>query len=264
MRAEFRRYGRWILRLLVVVGFDPRRCYRGLKGLPFYLRDAIAYSRKKPSRSFRIRLFDCFPILDERNLAAGTAKGSYFHQDLWAARKIYARRPEKHIDVGSRVDGFIAHLLTFMPVSVIDIRPMESEVAGLEFVQDDATRLSSFADQSVDSISSLHAAEHFGLGRYSDPVDPEACYTFMKNLERVLRPGGRLYFAVPIGRERVEFNAHRVFSPATIVENFGRLTLVSFSAVDDDGSLHENGDYRSLQEINYGCGLFEFTKPVIV
>ena len=149
-----------------------------------------------------------------------------------------------------------------MPVTVIDIRHMESEVPGLTFLQDDATLLTDLPDRSIDSISSLHAAEHFGLGRYSDRVDPTACFTFMRSLERVLRPGGRLYFSVPIGRERVDFNAHRVFSPATIVDSFERLSLVSFSAVDDAGNLHEDVDYRSLPELEYGCGLFEFTRPL--
>lgn len=258
---EWKRYGRWILRFLSVVGFDPRRCLSNLKGLPFYLRDVIVYCQRRPSESFRIHLFDCFPILDERRQNAGTGKGAYFHQDLWAARKIFARCPEGHIDVGSRIDGFVAHLLTFMPVTVIDIRPMESEVLGLTFVQDDATSLTNLPDQSVDSLSSLHAAEHFGLGRYSDPVEPQACHTFIKSLERVLKPGGRLYFAVPIGRERVEFNAHRIFSPATIINSFDGLSLVSFSVVDDAGSLYEDVDYRTLPEFEYGCGLFEFTKP---
>ena len=85
-----------------------------------------------------------------------------------------------------------------MPVTVVDIRPLKSSVDGLTFVQDDATELARFPTGSVHSLSSLHAAEHFGLGRYSDPIDPDACFKFMKALERVLAPNGRLYFSVPV------------------------------------------------------------------
>ncbi len=241
-------------------GFDPRLCVHNLRGLPFYARDAVSYARQAPGNSFRIRLFDSYPILGERFQAAGTADGAYFHQDLWAARKIFQRRPIEHIDVGSRVDGFVAHLLTFMPVTVIDIRLIQSKVPGLTFTQADATSLAGIASETVDSISSLHAAEHFGLGRYSDPVDPQACFQFMHRLERVLKPGGRLYFSVPIGWERVEFNANRVFASSTIVKAFPRLSLLSFSLVDDAGALHEDVALGSDKGLEFGCGLFEFTK----
>jgi SAM-dependent methyltransferase len=82
----------------------------------------------------------------------------------------------------------------------------------------------------------------------------------MHSLERVLKPGGRLYFSVPMGRERVEFNAHRVFASSTIVNTFTRLSLLSFSLVDDDGALHEDVVPGAEIDVEYGCGLFEFTK----
>ncbi len=82
----------------------------------------------------------------------------------------------------------------------------------------------------------------------------------MRALERVLAPGGRLYFSVPCGRERVEFNAHRVFAPQTILESFSGLRVVSFSAVGDDGNYYENADPVDVARCEWGCGLFEFTK----
>jgi SAM-dependent methyltransferase len=180
--------------------------------------------------------------------------------DIWAARKIYDRRPAAHTDIGSRIDGFISHLLVFMPVTVIDIRALDSDIEGLRFISDDATNLAGFQDKSIDSLSCLHAAEHFGLGRYSDPIDPDACFKLINSLQRVLSKGGRLYFAVPIGRERVEFNAHRVFFARTIVEAFGELSLLSFSTVDDMGKFHKDANLEETDGMNYGCGLFEFTR----
>lgn len=254
-RAAHRVFG-----VLSLFAFDPRRMLQNLHGLPYFARDLARYARSCRDGNFRVRLLDLFPILSERFDGAGSIGGHYFHQDLWAARKIFQASPEKHIDIGSRIDGFVSHVLTFMPITLIDIRPLQSNISGLHFIQDDATTLDRFLDESVSSISSLHAAEHFGLGRYSDPVDPSACYRFMASLERVLRPGGRLYFSVPIGRERVDFNAHRVFAPETVLSGFKRLRLLSFSYVDDCGELHEGSDLSCVPNLEYGCGLFEFTK----
>jgi hypothetical protein len=194
---------------------------------------------------------------------AGITGGHYFHQDLWAARKIFEQRPTEHFDIGSRIDGFIAHLLVFMPVTVVDIRPIASNLKGLTFFQDDASELAKVSNDSIHSISTLHVAEHFGLGRYTDPIDPQACFKFMESLQRVLAPGGRLYFSVPVGRERVEFNAHRVFAPKTILDTFYGLELVSFSFVGDDGEIYEDTDPLALPQSEMACGLFEFSKTAV-
>jgi SAM-dependent methyltransferase len=255
--AAFRRRVRQALGL---VGVDATRAVDVVSQSPRFVRDAIAYQRANREASFPLRFDSILPVLSDAKESAGTASGQYFHQDLWAARKIFARKPARHVDVGSRVDGFVAHLLVFMPVEVIDIRGLSSDVDGLSFVQADATNLAGFADGSVDSISSLHAVEHFGLGRYGDPIDPQGWRHAMTALARVLAPGGRLYFSVPIGRERLVFNAHRIFSPRTPLGAVPSLRLVSFSAVDDDGHLVTDADPEQFKDAHNSCGLFEFTK----
>jgi hypothetical protein len=241
-------------------GFEPRTFIRSLQNLPVYWKDWRRYQRLSGSGPFRLNLRDAFPVLTDMSSNAGTSTGHYFHQDLWAAKKIFRDRPAHHYDIGSRTDGFIAHLLVFMPVTVIDIRPLESDIEGLTFFKDDASQLANFRDNSVTSLSSLHVAEHFGLGRYTDPIDPAACFKFMASLQRVLSPKGKLYFSVPVGRERVEFNAHRVFAPKTILTAFSELELLSFSYVGDDDRLHENVHPLDMPQSEMACGLFEFTK----
>jgi Caenorhabditis protein of unknown function, DUF268 len=243
-----------------MTGFHPTILIKSLAALPVFLSNWFKYQRLNSMPAFRLKIKDAFPILTDRHASAGLADGHYFHQDLWAARKIFQIRPQLHVDIGSRVDGFVAHILAFMPVTVVDIRPLVSRVQGLTILQDDATSLSMLEKNSVPSLSSLHAAEHFGLGRYSDPIDPDACFKFMDSLQRVLAINGKLYFSVPVGRERVDFNAHRVFSPRTILARFSQLQLESFSYVADDGSLHENIAPLALPISEMACGLFEFTK----
>jgi SAM-dependent methyltransferase len=148
-----------------------------------------------------------------------------------------------------------------MSVTVYDIRPLQAQIPELKFIQSDATDLPEVPTESITSLSSLNAAEHFGLGRYGDPVDPTACFRFMATLTRILKPGGYLYFAVPIGLERLEFNAHRVFAPSTVLSAFQKLDLVSFAAVDDFGVFRVVADPSEFVKSRLACGLFEFRKP---
>ena len=243
-------------------GLDPVRFVTSVARLPQYTRDLVRFRRQAARAQHRIPIRSLKPELGDYSDSAGMARGHYFHQDLWAARRIFALRPDQHLDVGSRIDGFVAHLLSFMPVKVVDVRPLLSDVPGLEFVQSDATSLDAWSDNSMMSVSSLHAVEHFGLGRYGDPIDPDGSFKAMRALSRVLKPGGRLYFSVPIGVERIEFNAHRVFSPETILDTFlqSGLSLVRFDAVDDHGALRTDVQPSDFARAEYACGLFEFTK----
>ncbi len=249
---------------LQLLGVDVRRIARNAEGVGWYLRDLRNYrARLRPDDvDLRVRLVDALPILHDRHVPAGLARGHYFHQDLWAARKVFSRRPASHLDVGSRIDGFVSHLLTFMDVDVVDIRPLRSQVSGVMFLQDDGATLGGLATGSRASVSSLHAVEHFGLGRYGDPVDPYACFRAMRALARVLAPGGHLYFSVPVGRPRVCFNAHRVFAPERILREMSDagLDLESFGYVDDAGDLHADTTPSDAAAATMACGLFEFKK----
>lgn len=210
------------------------------------------------------------PMILDRYRADGNIDRHYFLQDIYVAQKVIETAPERHFDVGSRVDGFVAHLLSAFrsEVTIIDIRPLTVEVKNLNFIQADATNLGSLKDCSIESISSLHAVEHFGLGRYGDKVDPTACFAAMKSLQRVVQKEGKLYFSVPIGkRDAVYFNSHRVFCPLTILKVFNELELQEFSYIHDfkintfvgeeaKNVIHQNKLFIS----DYDCGIFIFTK----
>lgn len=89
-----------------------------------------------------------------------------------------------------------------------------------------------------DSVSSLHAIEHFGLGRYGDSIDFEGYLKGLDNVYKLLKKGGKFYLSVPIEPQRIEFNAHRVFSLKYLMELFkGEYILDSFSYVNDEGDL---------------------------
>jgi hypothetical protein len=197
-----------------------------VRGAVRFVRDMNTYrSLTGVNSRFPIVCRHCYPILTDWSQQAGITDPHYFYQDLWAARRIHRRSPSAHVDVGSRIDGFIAHLLTFMPVTIVDIRRLDWDVTCLQFEQADATNLKAFADDSLESLSSLSAVEHFGLGRYGDPVHPLAPFQALAAFERVLAPDGFLYLSVPVGKERLEFNAHRIFAPQTVQDALPLLSL---------------------------------------
>ncbi|WP_051688609.1 DUF268 domain-containing protein [Butyrivibrio sp. AE2032] len=231
-----------------------------------YIRlDGEKYNTLNDTRcTFQYKKENEYLVYRDKGKDAGTL-GSYFWQDLWAAKHIFEHKPREHFDIGSRVDGFIAHLLSFgQKVKQIDIRPLKSEIEGWEFIQADATLLDEIQDKSIESLSALCSLEHFGLGRYGDDIDPEACFKCFKAIQRKLTTGGVAYISVPIsGKEHLEFNAHRVFNPRTIVDEFNELSLVEFSAAEN-GQYYENIDLNHFNDYDkIGgklFGLFRFVK----
>lgn len=241
--------------------------YYGQFGLiedSFMEDDIRTYTEMNQRPNFAINDKYLWPILWEKYAPAGTV-GNYFWQDLWAARLVTKSGIKQHLDIGSRLDGFIAHLLSSgIEVTMIDVREFPEEVEGLHTVIDDATSLKQIPDNSIESLSALCSLEHFGLGRYGDPIDPEACFKCFDNIQRKLMVGGKLYISLPIGKERVEFNAHRVFYPSTVIDSFGTLKLEEFSCtaggkIEYDVDIHKYDN--DLHNGNYRYGMFYFTKP---
>ena len=77
------------------------------------------------------------PCLHDRYEEGGAANSEYFWQDLLVARAIHEAQPVKHVDIGSRVDGFVAHVASFREIEVFDVRPMSTVVPGVVFRQAD-------------------------------------------------------------------------------------------------------------------------------
>ena len=193
------------------------------------LEDAKKYEKMSPPFSFRYdpQFNFLFPL--DRYQNSGSIS-SYLWQDLWAAHHILKNKPSQHFDIGSRIDGFVTHLLAGdINVVTIDIRPYPYSLPGLTFVKADATHLDGIDDESIESLSALCSLEHFGLGRYGDPIDPMACFKCFDAITRKMKKGGMLYLSVPVGREHLEFNAHRVFSASSIVSTFKDFELIEYS-----------------------------------
>jgi hypothetical protein len=125
---------------LVNLGIDPRRIIRSLKGLPYYLADYLKLRKQSAFAVVKFPFGVFYPWLEDRFAESGLAKGHYFHQDLLVARRVNLNNPSIHVDVGSRVDGFVAHVASFRPIVVIDIRPLSGTVPNISFIQTNMMR----------------------------------------------------------------------------------------------------------------------------
>lgn len=253
-----------IQRFFLFWGFNLITLKNNLIGLKFYISDFCALKKQKNGDN-KFYFGNLYPCLEDKYSKSGTMTGHYFHQDLYVARKIYENKPIRHIDIGSRTDGFVAHVATFRLIEILDIREQKTDIKNISFKQADLMKMTDDLTNCCDSISSLHAIEHFGLGRYGDPIDYNGHEKAIKNITLMLQSKGKFYFSVPIGSQRIEFNAHRIFSIKYLLELLSDYEVVNFSFVDDKGDFHENVILNE-QLINnncnceYGCGIFELNK----
>ena len=168
-------------------------------------------------------------MLDERIKESGSANWHYFHQDLLVAQRIFEIKPITHLDIGSRVDGFVAHVASFRKIEVLDLRPTQAEVENISFKTADLMKVEDALLNYCDSLSCLHALKHFGLGRYNDPIQFDGYLDGLDSMYKILKRGGKFFLSVPIGKQRVEFNAHRVFSIRYLLKLFkGKYTVDYF------------------------------------
>lgn len=250
-----------------LLGFDLRRFLNFFRGFPLFVHDYFSFYSQKNTSSSDFDKTILFPCLSDRFEESGSAKGHYFHQDLLVANRVFENNPNRHVDIGSRIDGFVAHVASYRSIDVFDIRKLEVAHKNINFVQCDLMKaLDSSLVAYCDSLSCLHALEHFGLGRYGDPINFDGHLIGLRNMTKVLSKNGTFYFSVPIGQQRIEYNAHRVFSVSYLLKILSEdFTVKQFSYVDDNGELHKNVELTKAKiessfNCHYGCGIFELIK----
>ena len=261
-----------IYRWFCMFGFDPRRLVYCMLSMPGIIRDYGKIKRQIKDARLNIKISLAHPCPMDKFEKAGSCSGHYFNQDLLVAEKIAVKKPERHVDIGSSIYGFASHVAAFRDIEIFDIRPLEVEAfPHIKFIQCDMMEnLPDYLQEYSDSVSCLHALEHFGLGRYSDPININGSMQGFHNLTQIVKPGGTLYVSVPIGHERIEFNGHRVFAIRSILEvgKSKNLELDEFSFVDDSGRLHRKVDLTDKvifenAGCTFGCGIFEFRKKLL-
>jgi SAM-dependent methyltransferase len=233
---------------------------RSLVLFPFVYRDYATYKRKDKERRFSLVVQDAMPCLFE-NIPYTRFDTHYVYHTAWAARKVKELAVSKHVDISSSL-YFSSIVSAFVPVDFYDYRPAKLGLSNLKSQQGDLLKLP-FADNSLSSISCMHTIEHVGLGRYGDPLDPDGDRKAIKELIRVTKKGGAIIFVVPVGRPRIQFNAHRIYSYEIVLDLFSGCLLKEFSLIPDnalESGMIFNASPSIVSLQSYGCGCFVFVK----
>lgn len=243
-------YSRWKRPIL------RTKIFSGLAKYPAYLRDMRRYSKMEGAE--QIRLKDTYPCLFDKT-SLTHIDSHYFYQDIWAFKKILQLKPRLHVDVGSNVN-FVGFTTAITKVQFVDIRPLDVPfLENFENIRGSILEMP-YKDNTLESISCLHVAEHIGLGRYGDPLDPLGTVKAAKELTRCLAKGGSLFFSLPVGKPKLCFNAHRIHSARQILDYFKELKLIEVSGTDDQKRFIQNIDIAILEDAEYACGMFWFLK----
>ncbi len=209
---------------------------------------------------FELRWKDRYPCLEDKT-AQTSFDRHYVYHTAWAARTLADIRPVEHVDISSYL-YFAALVSAFIPIRFYDYRPAAIRLPGLQSSAADLLALP-FSDNTIPSLSCMHVVEHIGLGRYGDPLDPNADLKAIRELTRVLAKGGDLLFVVPVGKQKIMFNAHRIYAYEQIVDYFPSLRLIEFSLIPDspqNGGLLLHADPAIVKHQEYACGCFWFRK----
>ena len=227
-----------------------------------FIFDFLAFRGQIIEKRFTVKWSDRYPCLDDKTKTTGFDR-HYLYHPAWAARILAKTRPAKHVDFSSTLN-FATMVSAFIPVDFYDFRPADVTLTNFTSLPGNLVSLS-FEDNSLESISCMHVVEHIGLGRYGDPIDYDGDLKAMSELQRVLKSSGDLLFVVPVGKPKIMFNAHRIYSYDQIIEYFSELELVSFALIKEgqaDGGLNFAATGVDVASQEYGCGCFWFKKRV--
>ena len=87
-----------------------------LKGMPAFLKEYREIRRQAGVSGKSFPFGKLHPCLQERDQESGVLAEHYFYQDLYVARKVFHNNPVRHVDIGSRIDGFVAHVASFRDI----------------------------------------------------------------------------------------------------------------------------------------------------
>lgn len=226
-----------------------------------FLDDFNAFKRlSSTKRGFNLDWHDRKPCLNDKTYATEFDSHCIYHP-AWAARVLAKTKPKIHIDISSALE-FVSVVSAFIPIKFYDYRLAEIYLNDLTSEKADILSLP-FRDASIESLSCMHVIEHVGLGRYEDNLNPNGDLDAINELKRVVAPSGNLLFVTPVGRPKIMFNAHRIYSYDQIVDYFMGFSLVEFALIPDsrkDVGLIYDAPPEIVNAQKYGCGCFWFVK----
>lgn len=225
------------------VGVNPIKTLRFARALPWLFRDYIAFIRRTRSAQYHKdwKTIHWSLFAQDKYSESGSQNSLYFLQDLECSQYVVSKGYQNHIDIGSRVDGFLAQIATTRKVTALDIRDSTRKIKNIHFKKGDILDIDCALERRFDLTTSLHALEHVGLGRYGDKIDPDGMFKALTNCRRLTMTGGETLIALPVidgEKNIIEFNAQRLIASKNYIEHmrhfFGSDQLAWWMCIDEN------------------------------
>lgn len=104
-------------------------------------------------------------------------------------------------------------------------------------------------ENSFDCIVSFSSIHTSGLGRYGDPLDPDADLKTMDTIYRNLKPGGLLIWGAPVGHDALVWNAHRIYGKIRLPLLFEKFKVLEWVGYNVEELLNKPLSNNSYQPI---------------
>ena len=139
----------------------------------------------------------------------------------------------------------------------IDVIEYTLEHPNFTFVQGDICK-TPFPYDFFDAVTAVSIIEHIGLGRWGDPIYSDGDKKAMKEIKRILKPGGKAIITVPFGKGtivyRKEISLHRVYDSQTLTGLFSDsgLEIVKLNILVKKGEMYVPAPLSEAENIESG------------
>lgn len=149
------------------------------------------------------------------------------------------------LDIGSVTGRYSAFALAYGASEsyVLEYNNLISEYKKIKILNYDTIK--SFYNK-FNVATSISSFEHDGLGRYGDSINPNGDIQAMKFIKHVIKKGGILFLVVPVGRDKLVWNLHRVYGKLRLPK-----LLVGWELIDSFG-FNENDLDNENKHLYYG------------
>lgn len=100
-----------------------------------------------------------------------------------------------------------------------------------------------------DAAISISTYEHDGLGRYGDPIDPNGDFRAMNELKNIVKKDGLLFLAVPVGTDKLVWNAHRRYGEIRLPYLIDKWEMIDQEGFDEKLLKEDNGESGVYQPV---------------
>lgn len=112
-------------------------------------------------------------------------------------------------------------------INTIEYRKIEHNIPNLNtYTYEEAMDSNVSLNWNFDVGVSVSSIEHSGLGRYGDALDPEGDLKTMNLLSKIIKKDGLLILEIPIGTDKISFNASRVYGKFRLLLLFEKWELL--------------------------------------